>query len=90
MHSASEIVKPVLALLLIAYGGEATAQQDFTGWPDHGGDWGGSRYSSLTQINKDTVGGLELAWTYRTGVRLIGSSHWIRPMAESAGPLILK
>jgi quinoprotein glucose dehydrogenase len=67
MHSASEIVKPVLALLLIAYGGEATAQQDFTGWPDHGGDWGGSRYSSLTQINKDTVGGLELAWTYRTG-----------------------
>ena len=37
------------------------------GWPHYGGDEGGSRFSPLTQINKDNVGKLELAWQYRTG-----------------------
>lgn len=32
-----------------------------------GGDEGGSRYSALDQINRDTVADLELAWSYRTG-----------------------
>lgn len=36
-------------------------------WPAYGGDAGGTRYSSLTQINKDNVSQLQLAWTYRTG-----------------------
>ncbi|MDH5275231.1 MAG: pyrroloquinoline quinone-dependent dehydrogenase [Gammaproteobacteria bacterium] len=37
------------------------------GWPHYGGDEGGSRFSTLTQINKENVGTLELAWQYRTG-----------------------
>ena len=36
-------------------------------WPYYAGDAGGSRYSALTQINKDNVSELELAWSYRTG-----------------------
>lgn len=36
-------------------------------WPHYGGDEGGSRFSPLTQINRDNVQGLELAWSYRTG-----------------------
>ena len=36
-------------------------------WSSYGGDPGGSRYSSLTQINRDNVGELELAWQFRTG-----------------------
>ncbi|MDH3977967.1 MAG: pyrroloquinoline quinone-dependent dehydrogenase [Gammaproteobacteria bacterium] len=36
-------------------------------WEHYGGDEGGSRFSALDQINRDTVDDLELAWTYRTG-----------------------
>ena len=36
-------------------------------WPSYGGDPGGSRFSPLTQINKDNVTRLHVAWTYHTG-----------------------
>ena len=36
-------------------------------WPAYGQDYGGSRYSLLTQINKANVKHLKVAWTYRTG-----------------------
>ena len=36
-------------------------------WPDYGNDPGGSRYSPLTQITKENVSQLKVAWTYRTG-----------------------
>jgi len=36
-------------------------------WPAYLGDSGSSQYSSLSQINVDNVGLLELAWTYRSG-----------------------
>jgi quinoprotein glucose dehydrogenase len=38
-----------------------------SGWPNYGNDAGGSRYSPLTQINRDNVAQLRVAWTYRTG-----------------------
>jgi quinoprotein glucose dehydrogenase len=41
----------------------ATADQ----WPAYGGDSGGTRYSPLTDITRDNVTKLEVAWTYRTG-----------------------
>jgi alcohol dehydrogenase (cytochrome c) len=31
-------------------------------WPTYNGDYSGRRYSSLTQINKDNVKSLKLAW----------------------------
>jgi quinoprotein glucose dehydrogenase len=37
------------------------------GWPAYGNDAGGGRYSSASQINRDNVAKLKLAWTYRTG-----------------------
>jgi len=37
------------------------------GWPNYGNDAGGARYSSASQINRENVGQLKLAWTYRTG-----------------------
>jgi len=37
------------------------------GWPNYGGDPGGSRYSPLSQITPENVTELEVAWTYRTG-----------------------
>jgi quinoprotein glucose dehydrogenase len=36
-------------------------------WPAYGRDPGGSRYSPLSQINRDNVKNLKVAWTYRTG-----------------------
>ncbi|HEU4653916.1 MAG TPA: pyrroloquinoline quinone-dependent dehydrogenase [Steroidobacteraceae bacterium] len=36
-------------------------------WQVYGGDPGGSRASALAQINRNNVGELETAWTYRTG-----------------------
>ena len=36
-------------------------------WPVVSGDPGGTRYSSLKDVNRQTVGRLEVAWTYHTG-----------------------
>ena len=33
-------------------------------WMQYGGHEGGGRYSALTQINKDNVHKLEVAWTF--------------------------
>ncbi len=37
------------------------------GWPHYGGDRGGMRYSKATQISRDNVGDLEVAWTHHSG-----------------------
>jgi len=44
------------------------AAQDPGGWPLHGHDLGGQRYSPLTAIDTATVRRLVPAWTFRTGV----------------------
>src|SRR5215470_12512212 len=36
-------------------------------WPNYGNDAGGMRYSPLTQINKQSVTKLKVAWTFHTG-----------------------
>ena len=36
-------------------------------WPFFGGDQAGSKYSALTEINRDNVGKLRVAWQWRTG-----------------------
>ncbi|MDE1177378.1 MAG: pyrroloquinoline quinone-dependent dehydrogenase [Edaphobacter sp.] len=36
-------------------------------WPVYGGSKAGERYSPLTQINRDTVKRLKVAWTFDTG-----------------------
>lgn len=36
-------------------------------WPNYGRDAGGGRYSPLTQIHRNNVGQLKVAWTYHTG-----------------------
>jgi quinoprotein glucose dehydrogenase len=54
-------VLPILVTL-------AHAQDDAkSGWPSYSGPPGGERYSPLSQINRETVSRLKVAWTYRTG-----------------------
>ena len=44
------------------------AQGDAKQWTMQLGQYSGTRYSQLDQINKDNVGDLQVAWTFSTGV----------------------
>ena len=44
-------------------------------WACYGRDPGGSRYSPLAQINRESVRRLKVAWTYQTGDISDGSRH---------------
>jgi quinoprotein glucose dehydrogenase len=46
---------------------EAPAQDAKDAWPYYGHDAGGMRYSPLTQINRDNVSKLKVAWVFHTG-----------------------
>jgi quinoprotein glucose dehydrogenase len=62
--SASSIRMPsARALACLCCAVTLHAQQ----WPVYGGDAGGSKYSTLTQINATNVKNLKLAWTWKTG-----------------------
>ena len=52
------------ALGLVSSYEPGPARQD---WPAYGGNAAGNRYSTLTQVNTQTVKNLQLAWTYDTG-----------------------
>jgi quinoprotein glucose dehydrogenase len=58
----------LLAILAAGPNGSAPGQSVAdSAWPNYGNDPGGKRYSPATQINRDNVAQLKVAWTYRTG-----------------------
>jgi len=58
----------VVAFLLLWFVSHAVAQsKPDAGWPNYGGDAGGTRYSNASQIDRSNVAKLKVAWTYRTG-----------------------
>lgn len=58
------------------------------GWRYYAGDAGGTRYSSLTQVNRGTVGGLKVAWTYR-GQDVSTGEHVAHKTGFEATPIVL-
>ena len=63
-------------------------------WTHYGADAGGSKYSPLRQINRDSVAELEVAWTYHTGALEPASDLNSKAASEStpilvAGSLVL-
>ncbi|MEO8624943.1 MAG: pyrroloquinoline quinone-dependent dehydrogenase, partial [bacterium] len=57
-----------LLFVLVVASSALNAQQPSNGeWLAYGHDALGSRFSPLTQITRDNVSKLEVAWTYRTG-----------------------
>lgn len=52
-------------------------------WPNYGNDPGGMRYSPLTQINRDNVSKLKVAWVYHTGDVSDGNKYPRRSEFES-------
>ncbi len=57
-------------------------------WPSYGGDPGGTRYSSLDQINRANVTNLKVAWTYHTGDVSDGTTTFVRSAFETT-PLMV-
>lgn len=51
----------------IVLAGAAAAQIRDTDWPNYGNDPGGMRYSPLSQINRENVSKLKVAWIFHTG-----------------------
>lgn len=45
----------------------ATADAAAHGWPTYGGQAGGTKYSALSQINRNNVDRLKVAWIFHTG-----------------------
>ena len=81
----------VLAALLVLLPRRTTAPLDYTGpvagWPHYGNDPGGTRFSPLTQITRDNVEHLEVAWVYRSG-DLSDGSQYPRRSSFQATPIL--
>jgi len=58
-----------LVLFCTAFAGSIAGAQSpkSTEWPSYGNDPGGMRHSTLTQINRENVATLKVAWTFHTG-----------------------
>jgi quinoprotein glucose dehydrogenase len=66
------VVVVCLALASLDASGQTSARVE---WVNYGNDPGGMRYSALTQINRDNVSTLQVAWLYHTGDVSDGSRY---------------
>ena len=64
----------LLATMALAFA--AQAGNPDSEWHYYGQDPRSARYSPLNQINRDNVGALERAWTFRTGDIGPGRTHY--------------
>ena len=75
--------------LFLALLGAVQAQNSQNGdWPNYGNDPGGMRYSTLTQINRDTVAKLKVAWVFHTGDIADGKDGYKRSGFETTPILV--
>ncbi|MBK8994090.1 MAG: membrane-bound PQQ-dependent dehydrogenase, glucose/quinate/shikimate family [Gammaproteobacteria bacterium] len=72
--AAAGVVALVTAGLLVQGGKEnaqpparGTASRPATDWANYAGNKAGTRFSPASQITRENVSGLDVAWTYRTG-----------------------
>jgi quinoprotein glucose dehydrogenase len=57
------------------------------GWIAYGGDPGGSRYSGASQISRENVAQLKVAWTFHTGASQL-QTNLIRKAAFESTPIL--
>ena len=57
-------------------------------WPNYGNDPGGMRYSNLSQINRENVNRLKVAWTFHTG-DISDGTHDRRRSGFEATPILV-
>ncbi|MGE5730694.1 MAG: pyrroloquinoline quinone-dependent dehydrogenase [Gemmatimonas sp.] len=75
----------VIAFALAASTRALTAQSTSGEWSAYGHDAAGTRYSPLSQITRDNVTRLVVAWTYRTG----DTAHTRQTVKFEATPLMV-
>ena len=80
---AASLLTLFTAIMLRAQTSAATA-----GWPNYGNDPGGSRYSPLTQINRENVKQLKVAWVFHTG-DISDGSHDRRRSGFETTPILV-
>ena len=63
------VVTAMVSATLLLNCGAAAGQQESTkrDWPINGGEPNNTHFSPLTQINRENVGQLRVAWSYDTG-----------------------
>ena len=80
---------PLVALLFATLAASANAQSSpASDWPNYGNDPGGMRYSPLSQINRENVASLKVAWTFHTG-DITGGSGGRRRSGFEATPILV-
>src|SRR5579872_1776039 len=79
------IAAPLLLLTTAFVMGQHTAD---TEWPNYGNDPGGMRFSPLTQINRENVSKLKVAWIFHTG-DISDGSHDRRRSGFEATPIFV-
>src|SRR5271155_3246980 len=75
----------VLCLCVGVCGAQDSAKAE---WPNYGNDPGGMRYSPLTQINRENVAKLKVAWVFHTGEISDGSGGRRRSGFETTPILV--
>jgi quinoprotein glucose dehydrogenase len=90
--NASAIRVCTIFFLLCASTSQAQQQKpdyDSGGWNSYGGDPGGSRYSSASQITRENVAQLKVAWTFHTGASQT-QTNLIRKAAFESTPILFE
>ena len=62
------LVSAALSAPAFANGDVAKLTSDPNNWAIQSGDYAGTRYSKLDQINRDNVKSMKVAWSFSTGV----------------------
>jgi quinoprotein glucose dehydrogenase len=83
----SHLVFTIIAVLITSSLLHAQSARD-TEWPNYGNDSGGMRFSPLTQINRENVSQLKVAWTFHTG-DISDGSHDRRRSGFEATPIFV-
>src|SRR5271163_2630577 len=86
MHCLCAIAFGLILLQLSELGNAQSPRA--TDWPNYGNDPGGMRYSPLTQLNRDTVSQLKVAWVFHTGDISEGNSGQKRSGFETTPILV--
>src|SRR5689334_2937084 len=79
----------LLLLAVLLSSAEEQKQTAGEGWSNYGGDPGGLRYASASQITRKNVAQLQLAWTFHTGA-LQRETKLIRKAAFEATPILVE
>src|SRR5580658_5106231 len=87
-RSWQNIFSLVIGVALAGAAARGQASGD-TEWPNYGNDSGGMRYSLLSEINRDNVSKLKVAWTFHTG-DVSDGSHDRRRSGFETTPIVVE